>query len=82
MDAIYKRRSIRRYRDKAIPEDLIQKILKAGMNAPSAGNEQPWHFIVVDDREVLDQIPKFHPQSKMLHEAPAAIVVCADVANV
>ena len=82
MEAIYKRRSIRRYQNKAIPEDLIQKILKAGMNAPSAGNEQPWYFVWVDDREILDQIPKFHPHSKMLYEAPSAIVVCADVTNV
>lgn len=54
----------------------------AGMNAPSAGNEQPWHFIVVDDREILDTIPSFHPHSRMLFEAPVAIVVCADTSNV
>ena len=82
MDAIYKRRSIRRYLGKTVPEELIKKILKAGMNAPSAGNEQPWHFVWVDDREILDQIPKFHPHSKMLYEAPAAIVVCADISDV
>lgn len=82
MDAIYKRRSIRRYLGKTVPEELIKKILKAGMNAPSAGNEQPWHFIWVDEHEILDQIPKFHPHSKMLYEAPAAIVVCADISDV
>lgn len=82
MDAIYKRRSIRQYLDKSIPEELIHKIIKAGMNAPSAGNEQPWHFLVVDDRKILDKIPPLHPHSKMLYEAPAAIVVCADLSNV
>lgn len=82
MDAIYKRRSIRKYKDAPVSQNLIEQIIKAGMNAPSAGNEQPWQFLVVDDREILDQIPEFHPHSKMLYEAPAAIVVCADVSNV
>ena len=49
------------------------------MAAPSAGNQQPWHFIVIDDREILSEIPKFHPYSKMLNEASCAIVVCGDV---
>jgi len=79
MEAIYKRRSIRRYQDKPVSDALIREILKAGMNAPSAGNEQPWHFLVVDDRKILDAIPKFHPHSRMLYEAPVAILVCADM---
>ena len=82
MEAIYKRRSIRRYLNKPVPKDFIEQILKAGMNAPSAGNEQPWHFVWVDDHKILDQIPEFHPHSKMLYEAPAAIVVCADISDV
>ena len=82
MKAIYKRRSIRKYLDKPVEQDLIQEILKAGMNAPSAGNEQPWHFVVVDDRNLLDEIPSFHPHSRMLFDAPVAIVVCADTAHV
>ncbi|MCW4014199.1 MAG: nitroreductase family protein, partial [Candidatus Bathyarchaeota archaeon] len=43
------RRSVRRYKDKKIPDEIIIKLLKAAMNAPSAHNKQPWHFIVVDD---------------------------------
>jgi nitroreductase len=82
MEAIYKRRSIRRFEEKPVDINLIKEIIRAGMNAPSAGNEQPWHFIVVDDREILEKIPTFHPHSRMLYEAPAAIVVCADVLNV
>ena len=82
MEAIYRRRSIRRYQNRPVHKDLLKMIIKAGMNAPSAGNEQPWHFIVVDDRRILDDIPTFHPHSRMLLEAPAAIVVCADTSNV
>jgi len=57
MDAIYKRRSIRKYLDKPVGKELIQQIIKAGINAPSAGNEKPWQCVVIDDREILDKIP-------------------------
>ncbi len=79
MSAIFERRSIRKYTDKEVSEELIEKILRAGMAAPSAGNQQPWHFIVIDDRDVLIEIPKFHPNSRMLMEASRAIVVCGDL---
>ena len=82
MDAIYKRRSIRRFTGQTVKKDQIEEVLKAGMNAPSAGNEQPWHFLVIDDRKLLDKIPEFHPHSKMLYEAPLAIVVCGDMSQV
>jgi nitroreductase len=78
MDAIYKRRSIRKFKGDGIPEETMYEFLKAGMNAPSAGNQQPWHFVVIDDRALLDAIPSFHPYARMLLEAPAAILVCGD----
>jgi nitroreductase len=79
MDAIYKRRSIREYTSRAVPEEKILEFIKAGMNAPSAGNQRPWHFVVITERKLLDEIPKFHPYSEMLHSAPAAILVCGDL---
>jgi nitroreductase len=48
------------------------------MSAPSAGNQQPWHFVVINDRMILDRIPEFHPHSLMCREAPVAILVCGD----
>ena len=48
------------------------------MSAPSAGNEQPWHFVVIKEREILNEIPNLHPHSGMLRGAPAAILVCGD----
>ncbi|MBU4526332.1 MAG: nitroreductase family protein [Desulfomicrobium sp.] len=78
LDAIHTRRSIRKYLSKTVPEEMIEIILKAGMAAPSAGNQQPWHFIVITDRASLDAIPGFHPYSKMVLQAPAAILVCGD----
>jgi nitroreductase len=79
MDTIYNRRSIRRFNPEPVPQDVIIQFIKAGMNAPSAGNEQPWHFVVLDKRSILDEIPKFHPYAGMLREAPAAILVCGDL---
>jgi nitroreductase len=49
MEAILSRRSIRSYTDQSVPKELLEKLLKAAMNAPSAGNEQPWHFIIIDE---------------------------------
>ena len=81
MEAILSRRSIRKYTKQLVPENLINELLMAGMAAPSARNEQPWHFVVVTDHKILDEIPSFHPFSKMLPEAPVAIVVCADTST-
>lgn len=80
MQAIFERRSIRKYTDKPVPKDLIEQIVRAGMAAPSAGNEQPWHFIIIEDKTILDNITKVHPYSQMLKEVNHAIVVCGDLA--
>jgi nitroreductase len=58
LEAIMSRRSIRKYKDKKIPDETITTLLKAAMNAPSAHNNQPWHFIVVDDRETRMKVPE------------------------
>lgn len=81
MDAILTRRSIRRYTAQPVAEELITGFLKAAMAAPSAGNEQPWEFVVLTERTILDRIPSFHPYAAMLKEAPAAILVCGDLAR-
>ena len=79
LDAIFTRRSIRKYTDRAVPDDLVSQLLKAAMAAPSAGNEQAWQFIVIRDRALLDAIPKFHPYSAMLKYASMAVLVCGDL---
>ncbi|MBN2003222.1 MAG: nitroreductase family protein [Anaerolineae bacterium] len=78
LEAIFTRRSIRKYTPEPVSEADVKTLLDAAMNAPSANNRQPWHFIVVTDRSVLDAIMEVHPYSKMLAEAPLAIVVCGD----
>ena len=79
MEAILSRRSIRKYSPQPVSEELVKELLEAAMSAPSAGNEQPWHFIVMKDRRTLDEVPKYHPYSQMVREAPLAILVCCDL---
>lgn len=78
MKEIYSRRSIRKFKDQPVEDELIHKMLRAAMYAPSAGNEKPWHFIVVKDRGKLNEITTFHIHTQMLKEAPLAIIACAD----
>jgi nitroreductase len=75
---IIHRRSIRKYKTDAISNEQIDKLLQAAMYAPSANNLQPWHFVVVTDRSIIDKITEIHPYAKMLKNAPLAILVCAD----
>ena len=73
------RRSVRHYTDKAVEGKTIETLLRAAMQAPSAHNAQPWHFIVITERRILDAVPEFHSYARMLLEAPAAILVCGDL---
>ncbi len=81
MKAIFARRSIRKYKSKPVERDKVEKLLAAAMAAPSAGNGQPWHFVVIDERDTLNRITEFHQYSQMLKEAPLAVVVCGDTGN-
>lgn len=80
-EAIQTRRSIRQFEARPVSEDQIAAIIQAAMLAPSAGNQRPWHFIVISDRATLDAIPSLHPHSAMVRQAPVAILVCGDPAG-
>lgn len=79
LDNIGSRTSIRSYKDKSIEESKVEKILKAAMSAPSAGNKQPWRFIVVTDRKILEAISENMHTVEMAKKAPLAIIVCGDM---
>lgn len=79
LEAIRTRRSIRRYTDEPVPDDVLAEILQAAMSAPSAGNQQPWQFVLVADRGLREAIANFHPYAQMVPQAPVAIVVCGDL---
>lgn len=79
LEAIFTRRSIREYTAQAVADELVERLLAAAMQAPSAGNQQPWHFIVVTERAQMDALADALPFGKMLHTAPIGIVVCGDM---
>ncbi len=78
-DLLCSRRSIRKYTSQEVSEEIISEILKTGMYAPSARDQRPWHYLVIRNKETLQAITNIHPFSSMLHQAAAAIVVCADI---
>jgi nitroreductase len=75
-EVIEKRRSIRKYKDTPIPKEKILQILESARIAPSAGHRQPWHFIVVENKETIKKLAK----SDWAAEAPVMIVGLADLA--
>ncbi len=79
LEAIRTRRSIRKFISAAIPDELINKLLEAAMYAPSARDTQPWHFIVVTQKDTLHKIPRIHPHANMVYEVPLAILICGDI---
>lgn len=79
MTEIFTRRSIRKFKDMPIEEEKLKAILKAGMNAPSAGNQQPWEFVVIRDRSRLVGLAEGGPYWSMLKECAVAIIVCGNI---
>ncbi len=80
-DNIMTRTSVRSYQEKPVEDEKIDKLLHAGMAAPSAVNIQPWHFVVVRDEATLEKIAEVTPNAGMAKDAPLAIVVCGDMSN-
>ena len=81
MDAlacIKTRRSIRQYTNKPIDKNILQEIIDAARLAPSARNIQPWHFIVVTEKETLKKIANLTDYGSFIADAAACIVVCCE----
>ena len=78
-EAIRSRRSIRRFRDEDIPEEDLKKILEAAIWAPSAGNLQPWEFIVVKNEETKRRLAMAALGQMWMTTAPVIVVVCANL---
>lgn len=75
LNSIFTRRSIRRFTDKPVEQEKLDKILKAGMQAPSAHNGQPWEFLVITDDEIKQAVSKMSPYAGMVAKAPVTIIV-------
>ena len=76
---IMTRTSVRKYTNEAVKKADIETMLRAGMAAPTAVNKQPWHFVVVTDREQLNALAAANRGTGMAAKAPLAIVVCGDM---
>ncbi|MFI3286336.1 MAG: nitroreductase family protein [Rikenellaceae bacterium] len=76
LETIMTRSSVRSYTSQAVEEEKIETMLRAAMAAPTAGNKQPWEFVVITDREILDALPNVAGGMRMAPQAPLAIAVC------
>ena len=77
-DAVRTILAVRRYQDRPVPEQVIQKVLEAGHLSASAANKQPWHFVVVQDRDALRQLGALVSSGPYIAQASLAIVVAID----
>ena len=78
VDHILTRRSIKRYETRDIPEEVLQQILEAGRQAPSAANRQPIRFVIVKDHDLLKNLCD-NLITRFVKAAPLAVVGCADI---
>ncbi len=76
IEAIFSRRSVRSYTDEPVSQEAIDMLLRAAMQAPSAGNNQPWEFLVVTDKAKLEEITKVKKAVSMAKKAPLGILTC------
>lgn len=77
-EAMMNRRSIRKFKDKPLPEGALDKALRAAMAAPTAGTQLCWHFVVVEDRKVLKDIAAKHKNAHMCASAQAGVLFVGD----
>lgn len=78
MKEIFNRRSIRKFMQKPVEKEKIDLLLRAGMQAPSAHNQQPWEFIVVQDRDTLIQLALVTPYSQPAGGSAVTLVLLAN----
>jgi nitroreductase len=81
MEGILTRRSVRGFTGDPVSEAQVSDLLRAAMAAPSAGNQQPWQFVVVRDPAVRDVIAGANPYGGMARQSPVVIVVCGDLSR-
>lgn len=78
LTVIHERKSVRTFTGAPVNKTDLDKIIRAGMAAPTAVNMQPWSFVVITDRKVMDDLSAGLPYAKMLTKAGAAIIVCTE----
>ncbi len=81
MNTIYKRRSCRNYNDKQVKTEDINSIIKAGMNAPSSFNSEPWHFIVVKNKDILTKLSEIKKYALFLKDCDTMIILVSKLGS-
>jgi nitroreductase len=71
---IFERKSVRKYQNKPVEKEKIEKLLRAAMQAPSAGNQQPWEFLVIQEKTTLKKLSEMSQYSRMLDGAGLAVI--------
>ena len=79
MSIIFKRKSVRKFKQEKVPDELIENLLKAGMQAPSSCNSQPWEFIVVSESEDKQAISQMHKFAKPAANASHLIITLGNL---
>lgn len=79
MDITSSRTNVRSFTGRPVCRDAVRQLLQAAMAAHSAGDERPWHFLVVDDPATRQQLAEIHPYAHLVPQAPVAILVCGDM---
>ena len=80
-ECVQTRRTVRDFKPDPVPEDLVFRIVQAGRWAPSSSNSQPWHFIVVQNRDTLTALGEIASQGRFIAQAPLAIAIVMDGAT-
>ncbi len=75
MNSIFTRRSVRQFTEQVVESDVIEKLMRAAMQAPSAGNQQPWEFLIVSGKDNLAKLSEYNPYASCLKGANIGIIV-------
>lgn len=78
LNNIHSRKSVRSYTSQPVSAEQVETLLRAAMAAPTAVNFQPWRFVVITERQQLDELAEVLPYAKMLKQAPLAVIVCGE----
>ena len=77
-EVIAQRKSIRSFKNKPVPDNVLESLVNVAHQAPSWMNKQCWHFIIVNDKDSIEEIAKANIINRWLKQAPALIIICAD----
>jgi len=81
LEAMRTRRSIRKFTEEPVPDDVLERLFRAAMAAANSGGQQPWRFIVVDDPKLRDELASLKIERGPYYRSPQLIVVCGDIGS-